>query len=135
MLEGPRKKSEIRWEFDDGLTAFVYKHKGETHVDFEKKRKFGDVPMVVSMLSYQFMTLYHVTKMVVDAMRKTKDFSYDIGSMLMLRHEKFKDKWSITLREHYTDDKGEVQPGKYGVGISPESFRKLARKGLKEICK
>lgn len=73
--------------------------------------------------------------MILDAIRKTKNFTYDIGSMLILRHEMFKDKWSVTLRETYMDDKGEIQAGKYGVSVAPDVYRRLTRKGLKEICK
>lgn len=135
LLESYRDKTELVWEFDEGLTIHVYKYKEEVRVDLVKKRKFNETPMVISLIYWQYMTLHHVSSMVLKSIRKGLEFSYDLGRMVKISHEAFKGKWSISIREYYVDDAGDVKPGKYGVCIPPDIFRRMARNDLKEICK
>lgn len=135
LLESYRNKTELIWKFDGGLTVYLYKYKDDVRVDFVKERKFNETPMVVSLLYWQYMTLFHISSMLLKAIRKGDEFKYDIGRMVNVTHESFKGKKTVSIREHYTDDLGDVKPGRYGVSIPPEVFRRMARKELKEICK
>lgn len=80
------------------------------------------------------MTLYHINGMLLNCIKKSIDFSYELGGMLKLSHELFRSKWQVAIREYYIDDKGESQPGKYGISIDSAVWRRFSRKSIQDIC-
>ena len=125
-------KAPLKYEFDD-VECMVYKHTDTVRVDFTKKSP--KKPMCVSLKPNNFITMYHVSDMVTDAIRRKKSFTYDMGDQIYLTHEQFRSKWSVNIRQYYTDDRGDEQPGRWGVNMTQQEWSMGMQKHFKEMCK
>ena len=132
-LTNARSKAQLRWSLEDGVEGVIYKHSDGVRIDFSKTTPKKS--MVISLKSSQYMTLYHISDMINTCVRKKKHFSYDLGEKIYVTHEEFWGKWSVNIRQYYTDDRGDQQPGKWGVHLNGEMWKHTCQEQLQEMCK
>lgn len=128
-----REKAPIVYTLSDGASVKLYSHDGTPRCDFIKHgvRRM----QILSLVYAQLCTLVHMNTAIVDAIKKGNTFKYDIGSLVYVCVECYRDTWSVTLRQYYIDENGVEKPGRWGVHFDVIVWVSFSRKHLHKICK
>lgn len=128
-----RERAPLKWSFSEDIETFIYCMDGQIKVDFVRHGIQKD--QVISLELDMFVTLYHIIAMVNTSVRKSMAFTYKLGELVAVSHEQFRSRWSVNIRQSYINDRGEVAPGRYGINIAIDDWRRACRSTMKEMCK
>lgn len=128
-----RERAPLKWDIGKNIRGAMYHNTDGVRIDLTK---FGDKKTVcISLRDYQFVTLYHIREMVSTWVRKLQTKSYELGDSVKITHSQFRGVWSVAIRQHYQDDKGDEKPSMWGVNFTHEAWRHFTGSVIKEICK
>lgn len=128
-----RQRAPLQWSFSSDTKVYLYIVMEQIHIDFLRTGLQKD--QVISLTPACFITLYHIMSMVSAAVRKNLVFNYNIGSQVRVTYAEFRKRWTVGIRQMYVNEMGEEAPGRYGINIQPEDWRKASRSVMKHICK
>ena len=83
----------------------------------------------------EFTTLYHIMDVISSAVKHRRPFVYELGERVKVSYEQYRGKWTVGLRQYYSNDNGDVTPGRYGVNMETDVWKRIVRQVLPEMCK
>lgn len=124
-----RQKSKLRWNLSprtlckDKYEAIVYNSRDGVHLDFVRSNDKKTV--LITLDEEAAKTLQFVRPTINQAVKKLEEFNYDLSDEIRVSHEVYRKTWYVVLRMWYRDEKGDLQPGRYGINIPHNVWKKF----------
>ena len=115
-----RKKAPLKWSLCDGYEIFIYSYLEEIRTDITRSTERKN--MSISLKPNQFTTLFHISRMLSAAINDFKYISYNLGNLIYVTHELFRNIWTINIRQYFIDDNGDEKPTRTGINITHHTW-------------
>lgn len=115
-----RHKAPLKWNMCDGYELVIYPYLNSIRTDISRKTEKKN--MAISLKPNQFTTLFHISRMISNAVNEFRHVTYNLGNMVYVTHELFRGMWTVNIRQYYTDDNGDEKPTKTGINITHHTW-------------